>query len=181
MTTTVLCLAVLVTAVAAVIDLRKGVIPNWLTFGTFFAGILASAVLAGLRTASPLAVAYAIGGAIAGSVACAVLPFLLWRGGVMGGGDVKLFIGLGALCHAAVGLDIEMTAFIAGSLVAPVQLAFQGKLGVTMKRVGILLWNLCVPKAHRRELPASEMTWYRFGPAILLSAVWVTWSRWGQL
>ncbi|MBS2019653.1 MAG: prepilin peptidase [Deltaproteobacteria bacterium] len=179
--TFILCLAVAVTLVAAAIDLKRGEIPNWLTFGTFIAGVLASAMLAGIRTAGdPLAIAYATGGAIAGSAACAVLPFLLWRSGVMGGGDVKLFIGLGALCHAAVGLDIELTAFIAGSLVAPVQLAFQGKLGVTMKRVGVLLWNLCVPKAYRRELPQSEMTWYRFGPAIALAAVWVAWSRWGQ-
>lgn len=179
--TSILCLAVAVTLVAAVIDLRRGEIPNWLTFGTFFAGVIASAVLAATRTAGdPVAIAYATGGAVAGSAACAVLPFLLWRSGVMGGGDVKLFIGLGALCHAAVGLDIELTAFIAGSLVAPVQLAFQGKLTVTMKRVGLLLWNVGVPKAYRRELPQSEMTWYRFGPAIALAAVWVAWSRWGQ-
>lgn len=178
--TFILCLAVAVTVVAAAIDLRRGEIPNWLTFGTFFAGVLASAVLAAMRTPAPLPIAYAMGGAIAGSAACGVLPFLLWRSGVMGGGDVKLFMGLGALCHAAVGLDIELTAFIAGSLVAPVQLAFQGKLTVTMKRVGLLLWNVCVPKAYRRELPQSEMTWYRFGPAIALAAVWVAWSRWGQ-
>jgi prepilin peptidase CpaA len=177
--TFVLCLAVVATAIAATIDLRRGEIPNWLTFGTFGAGLLASAVL-GARTGDPKQIALALGGALAGSAACAVLPFLLWRSGVMGGGDVKLFIGLGALCHAGVGLDIELTAFIAGSLVAPVQLAFQGQLLVTMKRTGLLLWNILVPKTHRRELPRSEMTWYRFGPAILLAAVWVTWSRWGQ-
>ena len=53
------------------------------------------------------------------------------------------------------------------------QLAFRGKLIVTMKRIGILLANLALPASRRIELPRSEMTWFRFGPAILLATLWV--------
>ena len=181
--TLVLTLAVATAAVAAFTDLRRGEIPNWLTLGAFSAGVIASGVVAAQVTGSPRAVGLAVLAAFAGSLACAILPFLLWRSGVMGGGDVKLFIALGALVHAGAGLDIELTSFVAGSLVAPVQLAFQGKLLLTMKRIGILLANLALPAARRIELPRSEMTWFRFGPAILLATLWVsaTGPRWGAL
>ena len=180
--TFVLTLAVATTAAAAYTDLRRGEIPNWLTFGAFSAGVVASAVLAARTTGDPKAVALAVLGAFAGGLACALLPFFLWRSGVMGDGDVKLFIALGALCHAGAGLDIELTSFVAGSLVAPVQLAFQGKLLLTLKRIGILFANIALPASRRIELPRSEMTWFRFGPAILLATVWVcaTGPRWGS-
>lgn len=177
--TLVLSLAIATTAAAAYTDIKRGEIPNWLTFGAFGAGLLASAALAA-RTGDPKAVALALLGALGGGLACAVLPFLLWRSGVMGGGDVKLFIALGTLCHVATGLDIELTSFIAGSLVAPVQLAFRGQLLATAKRIGILLKNLVLPKSMRTTLPHAEMTWFRFGPAILLATLWVTWSQWAQ-
>jgi prepilin peptidase CpaA len=182
-TSFVLALAVATTAVAAYTDLRRGEIPNWLTFGSFAAGVVASGVLAGIQAAGdPKSIALALLGAALGGLACAILPFLLWRSGVMGGGDVKLFIALGALCHAGAGLDIELTSFVAGSLVAPVQLAFQGKLLLTLKRIGILLANIALPASRRIELPRSDMTWFRFGPAILLATVWVcaTGPRWGS-
>ena len=181
--TLVLTLAVATTAAAAWTDLRRGEIPNWLTLGAFSAGVLASGALAARAGGDPRAVALAVLGAFAGGLACAILPFLLWRSGVMGGGDVKLFIALGSLVHAGAGLDIELSSFVAGSLVAPVQLAFQGKLLVTLKRIGILLANLALPAARRIALPRSELTWFRFGPAILLATVWVcaTGPRWGSL
>ncbi len=178
--TLVLTLALATTATAAYTDLKRGEIPNWLTFGAFGAGLVASAVLAATSTGDPKAVALAVLGALGGGLACAVLPFLLWRAGVMGGGDVKLFIALGTLCHVATGLDIELTSFIAGSLVAPLQLAFRGQLLATAKRIGILLANLVLPASRRTALPHAEMTWFRFGPAILLATLWVTWSQWSQ-
>lgn len=175
--TLVLVLALATTATAAYTDFRRGEIPNWLTFGAFGAGLVASAVLAA-RTGGPGAIAFGILGALAGGLACAALPFALWRAGVMGGGDVKLFVALGTLCHAAMGLDIELTSFIAGSLLALVQIAFHGKLLATVKRIGVLLANLVLPPARRAALPNAELTWFRFGPAILLATVWVTLSQW---
>ncbi|MBX3193042.1 MAG: prepilin peptidase [Labilithrix sp.] len=170
----VLTLAVATTAAAAYTDIRKGEIPNWLTFGAFGAGLVASAATAAHAFGpDPRAIGLAVLGALGGGLACAILPFFLWRSGVMGGGDVKLFIALGALCHAGAGLDIELTSFIAGSLVAPVQLAFRGKLLETIKRIGMLLANLALPETKRFAIPRSEMTWFRFGPAILLATIWV--------
>lgn len=177
--TLVLTLALATAATAAYTDIKRGEIPNWLTFGAFCAGVLASVALAA-RTGDPKAILLAFLGALAGGLACAILPFLLWRSGVMGGGDVKLFIALGTLCHVATGLDIELTSFIAGSLVAPIQLAFRGQLLATAKRIGILLANIVLPADRRTKLPHAEMTWFRFGPAILLATLWVTWSQWSQ-
>lgn len=174
-------IAIATCAVAAWTDFRRGEIPNWLTFGVFGVGVATSAAMAA-RSFDPMSVALAVLGALGGGLACAVLPFVMWRAGAMGGGDLKLFIGLGALCHAAMGLDIELSSFVAGSLLAPFQLALRGQLKVTARRIGVLVANLALPRAHRRELPPSEMTWFRFGPAILLATLWVvatTPAPWG--
>lgn len=172
-----LVLAVAVAAVAAVLDVKKGEIPDWLTVPAFGVGVVANAALA---FGSPKTMGIAAGSAILGGAVCAFLPFLLFRRGLMGGGDVKLFMALGALCHPAVGLDIEFTAFVAGSLLAPIKLAFDGRLRETFRRSGKLVANVFLPKKKRFELPAAELTWFRFGPAILVATMWVTWSHWGQ-
>ncbi|MBX3191221.1 MAG: prepilin peptidase [Labilithrix sp.] len=165
-------IAVTTCAVAAWTDLRRGEIPNWLTFGAFLAGVGVSVALAA-PSLDPVAVGRALLGAVGGGLACAVLPLVMWRAGVMGGGDVKLFIALGALCHAATGLDILVTSFVAGSIVAPFQLAVRGQLFVTGKRIVLRIVNAFLPASMRAELPPAEAIWFRFGPAILLATIWV--------
>ena len=172
-----LLVAAAVTAVAAYTDLRRGEIPNWLTFGGFLAGLVASAALAA-RTGELSRVGASVAGAFVGSLLCAVIPLYLWRNGAMGGGEVKLFMALGSLCHPLTGLDIELTAFIAGSLLAPVKLAFDGQLIATMKRTGMLVANVFLPKNRHYELPRAALVWFRFGPAIFLATLWVAIAEW---
>ena len=88
--------AILVTGVAGWFDWRTGEIPNWLTFGALGAGLVGHAVAGGLRGG------FADAGrsflfSLAGMAVCAFVPFLLFRSGAIGGGDVKLLAALGAL------------------------------------------------------------------------------------
>ncbi|MBT8492174.1 MAG: A24 family peptidase, partial [Deltaproteobacteria bacterium] len=85
--------AVAFAAVAATTDVRRGVIPNWLTLP-----VLVGMPVVWLVSHGPVAMAYSI----LSAAACALVPFVLYRFGAAGGGDVKLLAGLGAL----VGLDL---------------------------------------------------------------------------
>ena len=179
--TPLLVLAIVFSALAAYTDLRRGEIPNWLTASAFGAGVVASAGVAAVAGLGAHGAVLAVAGALIGGLACAVLPFILWLKGVMGGGDLKLFVALGALCHSSLGIDIELSSFLAGSLLVLVQLAYRGTLFFMLKRVGIVIANLLLPSAKKRSLGPEGPTWFRFAPAILLATLWITVTRWGSL
>lgn len=75
--------------IAAITDLYKQTIPNWLTGGAFVTGLLYQGIAGGQEINGWL---WSLGGASAG-----FLPLLLlYALGGIGAGDVKLFGGLGA-------------------------------------------------------------------------------------
>lgn len=169
-----LVLAIAFSGIAAYTDLRRGEIPNWLTTSAFGTGLVASAGLALHQGLGVRGALFALLGALCGGLACAVLPFVLWRKGVMGGGDLKLFVALGALCHTSLGIDLELSSFLTGTALVIVQLAYRGALFSMLKRAGIVVLNLALPKSKQRSLGETPTTWFRFAPAILLAALWIT-------
>src|SRR5690349_17460824 len=111
--------AVILAAVAAVYDVTKGEVPNWLTLGGLFVAPLAHAAYAATQHAGA-DVALAEGGySVLGAVACAFVPFVLFRYNAIGGGDVKLFAAIGAFCQTMIGIEALTYAFIAAVLMAP--------------------------------------------------------------
>jgi len=172
-----LIVAAVVAAVAAWTDSRTGHIPNWLTFGAFTAALLAHLIvsweLGGWR-AGLWGLGYAAGGALL----CGIVPaFMYWRGG-MGGGDLKLFVALGAMCQPLAGLEMETYAFLAAALIAPARLAYKGVLFRTLGASLSLLLNPFRKEAKRREVPPDLMTWFRLGPAIFLGAATTVLLHW---
>ena len=157
--------ALLVTACAAWIDYRTGQIPNWLTAGGILAGLLSHAThgfaIGGLKTGLT-----ELGFAFGGAVFCSIAPGLMYFKGAMGGGDLKLFAAIGALCQPMLGIEAEMYAFVLAALVAPAKLAYEGKLLQVLKNSLALILNPLRAQKNRRELPAEMLTWFRLGPAI---------------
>lgn len=94
--------------VASVVDLRKMVIPKWVTLGTLGLGVVLSVVRgAWLGSAGGKLWLFGTGSAalgaldgllfaLAGAVVGFVLLLFLWIMGTCGGGDVKLFTAVGA-------------------------------------------------------------------------------------
>jgi len=160
-----LIFAVVVAGVAAYSDLRTGLIPNWLTLGSLVLGIAGHFVrglwLADLRTASLEAAT-----ALAGAAFCALVPGLLYLKKGMGGGDLKLFAALGALCHPMLGIEAELYAFALTALVVPARLAYQGRLLGVLAGSFALLINPLLPAARRRAVPNEPSNWVRLGPAV---------------
>lgn len=173
--------AVFIAAVAAWTDWRTGNIPNWITFGPLasapFLHVIATLVQHGTKLDAVLAGSYSI----LGAVVCALLPLLFYRMNAIGGGDVKLFIALGAVLRPMMGGEAEIWGFLATGLIAPFLLAYQGKLFKTVTNAAFIVVNPFLGQDRRREVSPQELSWFRMGPAILLGALYVAVEHWRDL
>jgi prepilin peptidase CpaA len=162
---TFLLAAVAASAIAAIVDYRTGQIPNWLTLGGIVAGVVGHLVhgwaIQGVR-AGLVEAAFAV----AGALFCSLAPAVLYVKGGMGGGDLKLYAAIGALCQPMLGIEAQMYSLVIAAIVAPARLAYEGKLFRVLGRSFTLLLNPLRPAAKRREVPAEALTWFRLGPAI---------------
>jgi prepilin peptidase CpaA len=161
-----LLVALAVTGAAALYDVRSWRIPNWLSLGALAAGPVAHFGW-GLATRGLHAGLEGAGWSLAGAALCGVVPWLCWRAGTFGGGDVKLLAAVGALCLPKLGVSIEFDAMIVGAVFAFGRLAWDGRLLRTLGASLRLAVNPLLPKAKRRVASVEEMTPMRFGPAIV--------------
>lgn len=162
-----LALAVAAGLVAAVVDLRTKEIPNWLTLGALVVGVALHMGL-GAGRAGAVAGLREGGWAIVGALACGLVPFVFWRRGAFGGGDVKMMAAVGALLLPLDGIEAEFYALIVAAVFAPARLAWEGKLLRTLGNVATIMLNPLRPKEKRKEIPLEAMSELRFGPAILV-------------
>jgi prepilin peptidase CpaA len=169
--------AVLVTALAALLDWRTGRIPNWLTLGSLAAAPIAHGAF-GLAGGGWSAAGEALGLSLLGVIVCSIVPLVLYRGNAIGGGDVKLLAALGAVLRPMVGMEAQLYAYIVAALLAPVRLAWEGKLLRTLGNTVMLVRNLFVPKAKRKEIPREMLTMQRFGPAIFIATLATVFMHW---
>src|SRR5512133_70383 len=181
-----LILTIAITGIAACTDLRTGRIPNWLTMSGILLGITGH-VVQGWHTLGWQAGLRAGVASLAGLALCSFAPLVLyWKGG-MGGGDLKLFAAIGALCQPMLGLECEVYSLIIAGLVAPAKLAYRGHLFRVLGGSIRVLLNPILPVARRKALPAEALTWFRLGPAILAGALVTlllhaeTWSSLGKV
>jgi prepilin peptidase CpaA len=170
--------AVLVAAVAAWTDWRTGNIPNGVTLGALFAApfvhVLVTLLHHGTKADAVVAGSYSV----VGAVVCAILPAIFYRLNAIGGGDVKLFIALGAVLRPQMGGEAEIWGFLATGLIAPFLLAYHGKLFKTVTNAMYLAINPFLSKERQREVSPQEMSWFRMGPAILLGTLYVAVEHW---
>jgi prepilin peptidase CpaA len=170
--------AVLVAAVAAWTDFRTGNIPNWITLGPLATAPLAHVIATLVHHGTKIDALTAAGYSVLGAVVCAILPLIFYRVNGIGGGDVKLFIALGAMLRPWIGGEAEIWGFLATGIIAPFLLAYEGKLFKTVTNAVFLIVNPVLSKERRREVAPTEMSWFRMGPAILLGAIFVTVEHW---
>ncbi|MGB3052198.1 MAG: A24 family peptidase [Polyangiales bacterium] len=142
-------LALSVAATAAFCDWRRGEIPNWLT--------LPALLLAPWSYGLAFGIEYALHSLAAGFLG-GLVPYLLFRRGAMGGGDVKLFGALGAVMgfDLLVGVEIQLAAFVAALVVASAALAWKGAFTSTLKNAFAVGLSPLLPARWRRD-PCDEL------------------------
>lgn len=150
-------LAILLTFVCAVTDIRRGKIYNKVTYPAAALGLGLSFLLA---PPGPLTSA-------AGAVGALVGYGLLCRIGGMGAGDVKLMAALGALKGLPFVFFSSFYIFCAASFAGLLVLAWNGRLLPVAKWVAGTLAASVVPGLHPPRLEGG-MTMMPFGPFIFI-------------
>lgn len=148
--------------VATVTDLRARVIPNWLTLPLPLLGVGGHFLQSGTS------------GALLSALGCLVcfVPcfFLLVRGGV-GGGDVKLFAGFGALLGGRAGLELQLTAFVFVSAYTVWRMAWHGKLWALLTASYRATLHMALPSRFAAPTPGEGSQELPMGLSILLAAL----------
>jgi len=163
--------AVALAAVAGYLDWRTGHIPDWLTLPALFLGPIARFVEFSARGGGTNMALFEGGYAVAGALVCSIVPLILYRQSAIGGGDLKLFAALGAICQPTIGVEIQLYSFVAATLIAPARLAYEGKLFRTFKNAGTLIANMVRPAEKRTSVDEDAMSWFRMGPAVLIGTL----------
>lgn len=163
MTSSLLSLPLLaITLVAAFTDVRTGLIPNWLTLPTLVLAPLVQLAFGGT---------HALAMSIIGCVVCALVPLCMFRAGAMGGGDVKLLSGIGALAGPLSGLEVQLLAYNVLVAFALIALALRGELRAVLRRT----WRLLVRGPAQRDPEATDarevLTTFRLGAPIFVAAL----------
>ncbi len=170
-------MALFVTAVAAAIDLKTGKIPNWLTITAAVAALAVRSLLP-QAVGAPEATFGALGYGLAGGLACAVLPVVLFYIGGIGGGDAKLLAALGLLLGPWSGVFAQLWAYVFAAVYAPVHLALSGKLGQMLPNTWRLLKRATMSQEARAQSPALKLTSLTFGPPIFAATALTVWWHW---
>lgn len=174
----VFLVAIAVAAVGAVLDWRKGEIPNWLTVPAILLAPILHVTRFSLAKETMETSLYEGAFSLGGAALCAVVPLLLFRQNAIGGGDVKLFIALGAILQPMIGVEAQMYGFFAGAILAPARLAYEGKLLATIKNAFSIGANFFLPKVKQRSVDAAALSWFRLGPAIFVGVALALYLHW---
>jgi prepilin peptidase CpaA len=167
------CLWIVLTmlGIAAITDLRSGLIPNSLVLSGAVAGVLAQLLtsIAGGSMSSLLAQMSL------GLLACSIVPGVLYALGSLGGGDLKLFAATGLCLGPVLGLEIQLGAHLLAAACLPLYFLRRGGLLRMLRGVWTLLSNPFVSAERKRPIDRAHLTSMRFAPAIFGAAVWVAW------
>jgi prepilin peptidase CpaA len=155
-------LALGVATTAALFDWQRSEIPNWLTLPPIAAAPFAYGLAFGIE--------YALH-SLAAAFLSALVPYILFRRGAMGGGDVKLFGALGAVTgfDLLVGIEIQLAALVVAMLVACGALAWKGILLGTLANALAQALDPLLPSRLRREPCEALSTRIRMGGAIFVA------------
>lgn len=169
------CLLVLVAA-AAIIDLSRGKVPNWLTYPAVLVGL----AVAGLLEAWPrLAQVVAFKGwpdlgSSGLGLAVGFLPlFVFYRMGAgLGGGDVKLMGAVGAVRGWPFIIVSLFYSFIVAAALGVAMMVWRRQTLATLRRIGRTLKSVVVPGMPLVSPTSPESIQVPFAVCVCLGTAW---------
>jgi prepilin peptidase CpaA len=155
---------------AAVFDLRRGTVYNWLTYPAILAGLALGAVQ----------------GAAAGDTAGGLVDHIVGFGfgfgvllaayvlGGMGGGDVKLMGAVGALLGWKdwAALEAVFYSFLVGAAVGLILMVWRGRVRIVLRRLWTAIRILPLPTATLDEAAGEPTLRVPFGFAVCVGTLW---------
>jgi prepilin peptidase CpaA len=160
-------LAVVLVA-AAVFDLRRGTVYNWLTYPAIAAGL----ALGALEGAAADGAMDGLGNHALGLGAGFGILFLAYLFGGMGGGDVKLMAAVGALVGWPGVLGAVLYSFLVGAAVGLVMVIWRGQVRVALRRLWRAVRILPLPGATLDDAAAVATVRVPFGFAVCVGTLW---------
>ena len=150
--------------VAALTDLCRGKIYNWLTLPAILLGIGYGATTAGFSGATSALLGVATGLSLYG--------WMFWFG-TMGGGDIKLLMALGAWSGPLYAFHVGVLGIFTGGALALLILLFSGKLVSFIRRMYRFVLTLMVKELELETPKIDRKLTMPFGIPIAIAAVWV--------
>jgi prepilin peptidase CpaA len=151
-----------VAAVAAVTDLRTGHIPNWLTLPPLVAAPATHFFLFGSA---------GLTWSLVGLFFCGILPYVLFRIGALGGGDVKLFAALGAILGFSQGSNVLLASAMLCAAGGILRALRTGQLAPALRNLYWRVTNAFRAEDSRHPLAEVPELELRMGPYVLLAIV----------
>jgi len=155
-------LALILSGLACIWDVRKGIIPNWLSYS----GLLAAVVLSFFESGR------AVADTGLGFVIAFSLPFLLFLVGRLGGGDVKLLAALGAALGFPLAIDLLLWTCVFGFVVAFVVLVIAGRLKELVMDIVEMVLVTFLQRLGRTAVPVSGLS-TPLAVSIFMSVCWL--------
>ena len=152
---------------AAIWDFASRRIPNLLTLGGIVLG-LAMHMALGYVDRGMSGCIRGLGASLAGIAVCGIVPLVSYARKEMGGGDVKLFAAIGALCGPVLGFDAEGFAFaILFAIVFPWRVIRSGAFRDRLHNAGTWVTNVFRQRERRHPyLTVGKLPPVVLGPAI---------------
>ena len=155
---------VAVVAAAALVDLKTGKVPNWLTYPASALGLLVWGIAEGWP---------GLGGSAAGFAVGFVPLFVFYRTGAgLGGGDVKLMGAVGALRGWPFIVVAMFYSFIVAAAMGVVLMIWRGETRATLRRIGRTLKSVALPGATILSPSAPESIQVPFAACVCLGTAW---------
>lgn len=159
---------------AAVSDLRRGCVYNWLTYPAVIVGLaLGAAEGAGAGGAWDGFTNHAEGCVFGFSVLLAAYLF-----GGMGGGDVKLMAAIGALIGWPATLHAVFYSFLAAAAIGLIVVIWRGQTVQVLRRFWMAVRILPLPSATMDDAVPTSSFRVPFGFAACLGTLWFLGERW---
>lgn len=153
---------------AAVCDLKTGKVYNWLTYPAVLLGLALGAAQGAEAGDMREGLAdHAIGMGIGFGVLFAAYLF-----GGMGGGDVKLMAGVGALLGWPGALHAVLYSFLAAVGVGMILMVWRGQVRTVLRRFWLALRILPLPGARLSDAAPQETFRVPFGFAVAVGTAW---------
>ncbi|HAR43885.1 MAG TPA: hypothetical protein DCS07_14830 [Bdellovibrionales bacterium] len=164
----------LISLVALFTDLVWGRIFNWFTLPVFCLGLVASFYVSGFS---------GLGTGLLGAVAGLVLFGWLFALRVMGGGDVKLLMALGAWTDPKYVFETAILSILLGGVLAALLLLAKGRLPDFSRRLYRFLLSVFIRELEIQAPVVDRKLTMPFGIPIAIAAVWVLFDhplqKWG--